>query len=45
MDRLQLAKVPAAEASLTVFGGYGRQIFLVISIITACIQWIDATHA
>lgn len=34
MDRLQLAKVPAAEASLTVFGGYGRQIFLVISIIT-----------
>jgi len=34
MERLQLAKVPGAEASLTVFGNYGRQIFLVISIIT-----------
>ena len=34
MERLQLAKVPVAEASLTVFGSYGRQIFLVISIIT-----------
>jgi APA family basic amino acid/polyamine antiporter len=34
MERLQLAKVPGAEAALTVFGNYGRQIFLVISIIT-----------
>jgi len=34
MGRLQQAKVPGAEASLTVFGSYGRQIFLVISIIT-----------
>jgi APA family basic amino acid/polyamine antiporter len=34
MERLQLAKVPAAEAALMVFGSYGRQIFLVISIIT-----------
>src|SRR5215469_1847625 len=34
MERLQLAKVPLAEASLAIFGNYGRQIFLVISIIT-----------
>jgi len=34
MERLQLAKVPGAEASLAIFGTYGRQIFLVISIIT-----------
>src|SRR5262249_30838535 len=33
MERLQLAKVPGAEASLAIFGTYGRQIFLVISII------------
>jgi APA family basic amino acid/polyamine antiporter len=38
MERLQLAKVPAAEASLSVFGSYGRQIMLVISIITVN-QW------
>jgi APA family basic amino acid/polyamine antiporter len=34
MERLQVAKVPAAEASLMVFGGYGKQIMLLISIIT-----------
>jgi APA family basic amino acid/polyamine antiporter len=34
MERLQLAKAPAAEASLSVFGSYGRQAMLVISIIT-----------
>src|SRR5262249_35182511 len=34
MERLQLAKVPGAEASQAVFGGYGRQVFLIISIIT-----------
>jgi APA family basic amino acid/polyamine antiporter len=40
MERLQLAKVPGAEASLSVFGSYGRQIFLIISIITvtSCIN-------
>lgn len=41
MERLQLAKVPGAEASRTVFGTYGRQIFLVISIITV----INANNA
>ena len=34
MERLRLAKVPGAEASLMIFGTSGRQIFLVISIIT-----------
>jgi basic amino acid/polyamine antiporter, APA family len=34
MQRLQLAKIPGADASSMVFGSYGRQIFLVISIIT-----------
>jgi len=34
MERLRLAKVPGAEASLAIFGTYGRQIFLLISIIT-----------
>jgi APA family basic amino acid/polyamine antiporter len=34
MERLQLAKVPGAEAALAIFGTYGRQIFLLISIIT-----------
>jgi APA family basic amino acid/polyamine antiporter len=34
MERLQLAKVPGAEASLAIFGTYGKQIFLLISIIT-----------
>lgn len=34
MERLQLAKVPGAEASLAIFGTYGRQVFLLISIIT-----------
>ncbi|MBV8144509.1 MAG: APC family permease [Gammaproteobacteria bacterium] len=34
MERLQLAKVPGADASLAIFGTYGKQIFLLISIIT-----------
>jgi APA family basic amino acid/polyamine antiporter len=34
MERLQSAKVPGAEASEAVFGSYGRQVFLIISIIT-----------
>jgi APA family basic amino acid/polyamine antiporter len=34
MERLQLAKVPGAEASLAIFGTYGKQMFLLISIIT-----------
>ena len=34
MERLQLAKVPGAEAALAIFGTYGKQIFMVISIIT-----------
>ena len=42
MDELQHSKVPAAEASFLVFGHYGRQIILVISIITV-ISSINAT--
>lgn len=34
MERLQLSRMPAADASLLVFGSYGRQIILVISAIT-----------
>lgn len=34
MERLQLAKVPGAQASRAVFGTYGRHAFLLISIIT-----------
>jgi APA family basic amino acid/polyamine antiporter len=42
MERLQLAKMPVAEASLSVFGSYGRQIMLLISII-ALISAINAS--
>ena len=40
MERLQYNKVPAADASLAVFGSYGRQVILLISIITviSCIN-------
>ena len=40
MERLQYDKVPAADASLAVFGSYGRQVILLISIITviSCIN-------
>jgi amino acid transporter len=34
MERLQVATAPAADAARSVFGSYGRQVILVISIVT-----------
>jgi APA family basic amino acid/polyamine antiporter len=34
IDRLKLSKVPVAEAAISVFGSYGRQIMLLTAIIT-----------
>jgi basic amino acid/polyamine antiporter, APA family len=42
MHGLQSSKVPAADASFAVFGGYARQVILVISLITV-VSTINAT--
>lgn len=42
MDRLAASQMPAADAAMVIFGGRGKQVILIVSLVTA-VSTINAT--